>query len=328
MIFGIIGCGKQAPKHIKGLRAADVKEIRVCDVDPARAQALADALGVTAVPDVPALLSSGVAAVSICTPTPSHAPLIRQCVAAGIHWMCEKPLCEDVATGEALIRETEAAGLIGAVGWIYRQVPTLRQGRTLAARQGDATSPLGAFGSAIFRIGGRGSAMPWKHYADQGGGATREMMVHMIDLAQWYFGAPKEVELLQRQLRWPERRIHGELHQVDAEDWVLASLKFEGGLDVLIQADLTSPSFTQYVELHGDNGSFVGSIQPQHASYIFLREARDQWPAGRTAMEAQPHDLYRSQMGAFVADILNGTRETADTMRGSIEVMRTMERLN
>lgn len=325
MIFGIIGCGKQAPKHIKGLRAAGIKDIRVCDVDPARARTLADALGVTPVEDVPALLSSGVAAVSICTPTPSHAPLIHQCIAAGVHWMCEKPLCEDLATGEALIRETEAADLIGAVGWIYRQVPAMRQGRTLAAQQGDKASPLGTFGSAIFRIGGRGSAMPWKHYSGQGGGAIREMMVHMIDLAQWYYGAPVEVELLQRQLRWPERLIHGKLHEVDAEDWVLASLKFEGGVDVLIQADLTTPAFTQYVELHGSNGSFVGSIQPQHASYIFLGDARDQWPAGRTEIETQPHDLYRGQMGAFVADIANGTRETADTMRGSLEVMRTME---
>ncbi|MGR3484161.1 MAG: Gfo/Idh/MocA family protein [Paracoccaceae bacterium] len=326
MIFGIIGCGKQAPKHIKGLRAAGIEDIRVCDVDPGRADALADALGVTAQKDVPALLSQ-VEAASICSPTPTHADLIRHCVAAGVHWLCEKPLCDNVETAQDLVRITEEAGLVGAVGWIYRHVPVLQQGRELAISMGSEEQPLGVFGSAIFRIGGRGSAVPWKHYAAQGGGAISEMLVHMIDLAQWYFGAPEHVELLQKDLRWPDRIIHGRSHSVDAEDWVLASLRFPGGRDVLIQADLTSPAFTQYVELHGDNGSFVGSIQAEHASYLFLRQERGQLPQGRTAIYVKPTDLYAGQMGAFLADIRDGTRQTAETMHGAVEVMRTVRRL-
>ncbi len=328
MIIGIIGCGKQAPKHIKGFRASGIEEIRVCDLDQERADMLANALGVTAVADVQTLLSSGVDAVSICTPTPTHEKLIRQCITANVHWMCEKPLCEDVATAEALLAETNAANLVGAVGWVYRHVPALKQGKMLVEEQQTEDAALGDITSAIFRIGGRGSAMAWKHYSAQGGGAIQEMMVHMIDLAQWYFGPPEEVKLLERELRRPTRTIQGETLEVDAEDWVLASLKFKGGVSVLIQADLTTPAFTQYIELHGENGSFVGSIQPEHASFIFLNEARSQWPAGRTALEVQPHNLYHSQMSAFVNDIQKSTRETADTLKDSVEVMRTVKKLN
>lgn len=328
MIVGIIGCGKQAPKHIKGFRAAGIEDIRVCDLDQDRAEMLANAMGVTVMKNVQELLSSGVEAVSICTPTPSHANLIRQCIVANVHWMCEKPLCEDVETGEALLAETNAANLVGAVGWVYRHVPTLKQGKMLVDEQSSDEAAIGNIDSAIFRIGGRGNAMAWKHYKDQGGGAIQEMMVHMVDLAQWYFGKPEKVTLLERELRRPNRTIQGEDLVVDAEDWVLASIKFEGGISALIQADLTTPAFTQYIELHGDNGSFASSIQPDYASFIFLNEARGQWSAGRTALEVQPHDLYHSQMSAFVNDIQKNTRETAVTLSDSIEVMRTINILN
>ena len=47
-----------------------------------------------------------------------------------------------------------------------------------------------------FRLGRRGSHKAWKHRAQTGGGAANEMLVHMLDLALWYFGEPESATRL------------------------------------------------------------------------------------------------------------------------------------
>jgi len=46
LTVGIIGCGKQAPKHLRGFRADRDVEIVLGDIDEARARALAERSGV------------------------------------------------------------------------------------------------------------------------------------------------------------------------------------------------------------------------------------------------------------------------------------------
>ena len=107
---------------------------------------------------------------------------------------------------------------------------------------------LGRVLTANFRIGGRGSHQVWKHRKETDGGAINEMMVHMIDLAIWYFGPVKEAKVVDSHLMMPERVIGGETVTVDAEDYVLALFEMESGVRVTIQADLVTPSFNQFVE--------------------------------------------------------------------------------
>src|SRR5260221_9464594 len=105
------------------------------------------------------------------------------------------------------------------------------------------------------RIGGRGSAALWKHRRAEGGGAINEMLVHMLDLAVWYFGPIERAELMMEDVFRPQRVIGGKTESVDAEDFVLARFWTRGGIPVVIQADLLTPSFTQMIEIQGDNGT-------------------------------------------------------------------------
>ena len=316
--IGVIGCGKQAPKHISGLKAAGIADIVVADVDPDRATALAaqyDDGSVRPAQSVDAVLTdSNIAGVSICTPTPSHAPLIRQAVANGKHYLCEKPLCESVEEAEELSQITTKAGLIGMVGYIYRFAPAFVKAKEILgdAEKTGISPVLGPITTAFFRIGGRGSHMAWKHQKATGGGAINEMMVHMLDLAQFFFGQAGDVKLLGKEHYWPNREIGGETITADTEDWVLAKMKADSGTDILLQADFITPAFTQYVEIQGKNGSFFGSIQNDMPSYVFCSKAAGGYEAGKTVLTIPPTNMFEAQMDEFVNAVkLNKTTENS-----------------
>lgn len=306
MKIGVIGCGKQAPKHISGLTAAGVSEIIVTDVEREQAYALAANYPngtVTACDSVDALLANrDLAAVSICTPTPSHAPLIRKAVAAGKHYLCEKPLCETAEEADDLARITREAGLVGMVGYIYRYAPAFEKAKEILGDV-DTTgvSPvLGRVTNAFFRIGGRGSHMAWKHQKATGGGAINEMLVHMIDLAQWFFGPAEDFSMDSVRHYWKTREIGGKTVETDAEDWVLASMRSRAGVDMLLQADFITPAFTQYVEIQGENGSFMGSIQNDFPCFVFCVKEAGGYKAGKTVLDIKPTNIFEAQMNEFV----------------------------
>ena len=85
MRVGLIGLGRIGAFHAATLSANDrVDELLVADVAPGVAQSTADKVGATAVASVDELLASGLDAVVIASSTPTHLPLLRAAVAAGI----------------------------------------------------------------------------------------------------------------------------------------------------------------------------------------------------------------------------------------------------
>lgn len=331
MKVGIIGCGKQAPKHISGLKSAGISEIVVADIqlDAATRLARSDS-GLTAATDIDAIFADPeIKAISICTPTPSHAPLIRKAIKAGKHYMCEKPLCENIDEAHELARMTQEKGLVGMVGYVYRFVPSFDVAHQILgdARTTGISPILGRVTNAFLRIGGRGSHAAWKHDRASGGGAINEMMVHMVDLSNWFFGNPSEAQLMQSKQRWPTRVINGKEIAVDAEDMTLAQLSYPSGIEVLIQADFITPAFTQYLEIQGENGSLFGSIQSDMPSFVFCVDPRGSYYAGRTELPSQQVNLFEAQMGEFVNAIRNNTTPRRGDIADTLNVMETVERL-
>lgn len=96
------------------------------------------------------------------------------------------------------------------------------------------------------------------------------------------------------------REIAGETVETDAEDWVLASMRSRAGVDILLQADFITPAFTQYVEIQGENGSFMGSIQSDFPCFVFCVKEAGGYKAGKTALDIKPTNMFEAQMGEFV----------------------------
>ncbi len=328
--YGVIGCGRQAPKHISGLRASGDIEIFVADIDPARAEALAQAQKVTGVRPVADLIADPeIVAVSICTPPASHETLIRQVIGAGKPFLCEKPLTATLAQARSLEAAAAKAGVVGMVGYIYRFSPAYQlAAKALAGAELTGIGEvIGKVSQATFRIGGPGSHDVWQHRLSSQGGAINEMLVHMIDLVLWLFGPVGDGVLVASEVRQKQRVIAGTTIEADAEDWVLVRLTTKTGVEVLIQADLTTPNFTQYAEIHGDNGSFFGSIQAEMPTYVQCLSARGGFSAGRNLHVFEPQNLFEAQMGLFLDCVLNGRILDICTLADSVRLMETIQLL-
>ena len=328
--IGIIGCGKQAEKHILSLKKIPNVSFVLADTNLQVAEELAKRTSSYWVKTTEEIFfDPSVKAVVICTPTPTHIELIKKAINAGKDVFCEKPLCEYQQDPTGLNELVKKSKRIVMIGYIYRFVPVFEEAYRLIRQQNiNGTSLVfGKILSTYFRLGGRGSHQAWKHKKATGGGAINEMLVHMVDLANWYFGPLKNVEVISCDLRCPKRIINGEEITADAEDFVMIRCYGQNDVEIYCQADLITPAFTQYVEIQGENGSFMGSIQANMPSYVFLKESRSGYPAGKTTLNYGYRNVWDIQMLAFIQAILTRSPLDRNTIEDSIELHKIMKEI-
>lgn len=112
--IAVIGAGLMGADHAK-IVAEDMPGTTlqvVCDMDAARAKAVADACGAADMASDPhATIARGdVDAVIVASPDFTHAPLSLACIAAGKPVLCEKPLSQTVAECVQVMEAEQAAG--------------------------------------------------------------------------------------------------------------------------------------------------------------------------------------------------------------------------
>ncbi len=326
MRIAILGAGKQAPRHIRGFRGADPAiELLIADQDPDRAEALGQQEGLETIEVARVFGEAAIDAVVIATPTITHVPLARLALESGKHFLVEKPLAQNAADAEALARQARESGTIGMVGYLYRSVPVFGEIHRLLVEG----SLLGPAHLALFRIGGRGSHQPWKHRRLDGGGVENEMLVHMLDMALWFFGEPDHASLLVRECCRPKREIAARITDVDADDlWVLR-LDYQAGPLVIIEADFLTPGFSQWVEIEGSEGGIRASIESGVATGITLLRARAGYAAGTNPIRVQSActDPYVIQANTFLAAITSRCPPTYGRLDESVRLQVLLETL-
>ncbi len=328
--IAVIGCGKQAPKHISGFKKLPQLEIVLADIEPDRAEELAAKEGVKRVERIEDIFADpSIRAVDICTPTPAHYDLALCAIAAGKDFFCEKPLCESAAQARAIAERLRARDTIGMVGFIYRFASVFEYAHNLfkdTAVSGESPD-LGRVRGALFRLGGRGSHQVWKHRRENGGGAISEMLVHMLDLALWYFGPVEQVFNVTQELLRPRRYFQDQLVEVDAEDYIVINYMTKSNVMVTCQADLITPAFSQYAEVQGENGTFMGSIQPYMPSFLYLDKPTAGHPGGRTNLEIPAGNLFENQMAEFVHLVRTRQKPWRCTVEESVRLLELMEEI-
>jgi len=135
MRVGVIGTGAIAAQHLHVLRGLrDVELVGVCDRSPAMAEWAAEHFAVPrSYSDHEALLSHHeLDAVHVCTPAPSHPPLIRDSLDAGAHVLVEKPAALGYSDLDALLSQAEHRGRRLVEDHNYRYERPIEQLKTLA----------------------------------------------------------------------------------------------------------------------------------------------------------------------------------------------------
>lgn len=135
MNVAVIGVGQMGWHHARVYAALDeVRLVGVCDIDRARADAVAAEYHTAAYYDHRQLLDR-VDAVSVAVPTESHARIGYEFLQRGISVLMEKPISRTLDEADALIAVAEQSGAILQVGHLERFNPAVQ------AVQGIITQP-------------------------------------------------------------------------------------------------------------------------------------------------------------------------------------------
>ncbi len=199
--------------------------------------------------------------VDVCLPGHLHAEVTEAALAAGKHVLCEKPLANDLAEAESMVRSARlarAAGVRSTVGFNYRRVPALALARELVA-----AGRIGAVREVRLAylqdwLTDAGAPMTWRLRRETAGsGALGDLASHAVDQLRFLTG--HEVTSVSATTRTFVGRRPGPdgPEEVTVDDAAWATLETDGGavssLEVSRVAAGRKNSLT--IEVYGEHGS-------------------------------------------------------------------------
>lgn len=284
---GVVGAGGIGRTHLRAYAAAGNPAIGVTDVDSDRATAVAEEFGVTAYPDLDAMLAAGVDAVSVCTPPAEHGIPSTRALRAGVAVLCEKPLAPTLPESEKLAAAAHEAGVLLSVGFCHRFQPEVRAMRQ-AARRGDIGTVLTFRNRFSAHLAGVEDS--WFSRRDvAGGGTLMDTSVHSVDLFRYLVGDIAQVRAL-------TATTTTELGPaLDVEDTALLTLASTGGVLGSIEASWRTVPPEATITLYGTRGT----LHLDYASMTLSRCPGD----GSTpeVVEVDTGDRFAHQAVHFVA---------------------------
>jgi predicted dehydrogenase len=156
-------------------------------------ETIADRLGVRGFTNLDEALARHPDIAFVCNPTRLHLPVAQRLAEAGCHLFIEKPVSDSLDGVDALERTVRARGVVAAVGCQLRFHPLVRRVRDLLAER-----VMGRVVSARITVG---EYLPgWHPYEDYRasyaarrdlGGGVILTLIHELDYAFWFFGAPR-----------------------------------------------------------------------------------------------------------------------------------------
>jgi predicted dehydrogenase len=128
-------------------------------------------------------------AVFVGTPNQWHVPIALEAVRCGKHVLVTKPLADSTAAATRLVAAAEAAGVVNMMSLAMRYRTSAQHLSRLAA-----TGVFGEIYYACARSIRRSGIPTWNvGFIQNGGGAFRDMGVHVLDAAWWIMGQPRPV---------------------------------------------------------------------------------------------------------------------------------------
>lgn len=219
---GIIGSGFVAELHAEALKRVPGAElVAVASPTPGRAEAFAARHGITrSFADYRALLAQAqVHMITIACPNDLHAEVTIAAAQAGVHVVCEKPLCLSLPEADAMIAACRQAG----VKLMYAEELLFAPKYVRAKHLVDE----GALGEVYMVKQGEchyGPHSDWFWDVDRsGGGVLMDMGCHSVELGRWIYGKERPVSVYGHLGRFAHQdRTRGEDHSI-------CIVEYEGG---------------------------------------------------------------------------------------------------
>ncbi|WEJ35068.1 Gfo/Idh/MocA family oxidoreductase [Devosia sp. SD17-2] len=219
--FALIGAGLFGQRHAQAYQRHPLVDFKyVCDLDEARAKAVAEAHGAAAyTTDFNEIMADpDVIAVSVATPDPAHRDAVVAAARAGKHILVEKPLATTVEDAEAMIAAANEAGVKLMVDFHNRANPPMVAARDAVAR-GDIGKPSYVYTRLSNTIAVPRDMLKWSSQSS----ALWFLGSHMIDIVGWILDdKPVRAYVVSRD------GILKDLG-VDAPDFHVATVEYESG---------------------------------------------------------------------------------------------------
>lgn len=198
---GVVGLGIGQMHLLSWLGVDGAAVAMIADVDEQRRLRAEQDWKVPTVDSLDALLAAGVDVVDLCTPPLMHEAQIEQCLAAGVHVICEKPLVDSIAACDRLRVATERA--LATSGARLMPILQYRFGdgalRARALVDAGLTGRLYTASASTWWRRGRGyyAEAPWRGtWQGERGGSVLTHSIHIHDLLTWIGGPLAEVRAL------------------------------------------------------------------------------------------------------------------------------------
>ena len=197
-------------------------------------------------------------AVFIGTPNQYHVPVALEMIKHGKHVMITKPLADSEAAAREVTEAAEAAGVVNMMSLSTRFADDAQYLGKLV-QQGEFGEVYYARSRSVRRSG----IPTWNTgFIKQGGGAFRDMGVHMLDAVWWIMGMPKPVSISgvagakfgpRGQGYWNFIQPDADYFpQYGADDYAGGLIRFENGAGLQIESFWAShQAAEQQIELFG-----------------------------------------------------------------------------
>ena len=122
---GVVGTGHLGSHHVKHF--ANINEaalVGIFDINKNRSKEVAKKNNTKSFPSLKALIEK-TDAISVVTPTESHAKIALQCINSGKHVFVEKPMTNTISEADALVASATKNNVILQIGHIERLNPAL-----------------------------------------------------------------------------------------------------------------------------------------------------------------------------------------------------------
>jgi len=283
--IGIIGAGGMGGTHARHFRGLGTAEIGIFDTDAQKAGSVAEAHGARAFGSWDEILAWA-DAVDICTPTPSHAELAGQAIAAGRGLLVEKPLALTLDEARSLVLAADSSGIPLVVGHVVRYFPEFKLGHRLVK-----DGKLGQPAAIRIRRGGGPPRAQWFLDHSLSGGILVDLAVHDFDWLRWTFGEVKH--LFARSLG---------ARSGQGADYALTTLTFESGAVAHVESTWMDPAGGRVtLEVCGSAGMF--EFDSRRTATVRTHVASGARAEAPLSVEDDP---YRNQLAAFLESLETG----------------------
>lgn len=248
--YGIVGCAGIAGTHAAAVERADGAELVACsdlDADVAREFAADNDVASVYADTTEMITDADLDAVSVCTPSGTHADVVIEAAEAGANVLCEKPLEVYADRMEAMIAACDEAGVALAGVFQKRFSPGAKRAKRAVDEGELGDLVLGDTMVKWFRSQEYYDSGAWRGTREMDGGCLMNQAIHNIDRLQWLMGGVTEVRAVTETLQ----------RDMECEDTAAIVLRFGNGATGTIEATTAVTGGSDRTELNGTEGTIV-----------------------------------------------------------------------